>query len=266
MGLGQGLHRGCHPHTPLLLPFQGCWGSPISWGGLALTGHMTAPCNLVVCPGASTLREEGDQAVTEQQWEFLCLIWGSCLPVILFYSSTCDLIFFLYRLDVTPQIRKLFADPQGRYGPKHTLSHASPCTQLHTHTPSHACSQLPLHPLLSAFAAPRPGTISHFPSQPPGITAGLTAGVTEVVPADTGLTRVNTPVAICTGGCLLGLLAVLPARKTVVLRLIRTRSASLAATSWPLARPPDGTVPWLLEAGWGWGWGRVGSPPCRKGQ
>ena len=146
----------------------------------------------------------------------------------------------------------------------HTFSRPYPHTHLHTHTHmrTHSSPATPFcWPPCTAPSAPL--TLHPLPLPFPGTwhCCRLPRGVTEVVPAYTWLTRVNMPVAIWIGGSLSGLLDVLPARKTVVLRPTRTRSAGRQP-----AHPagPQGPLAAGSRLGLGMAACRVGSWPCRS--
>lgn len=125
-----------------------------------------------------------------------------------------------------------------------TYAHANPFTHRYTNTP-----------LLHAPPSPRPGLTLHFLHQPPPGPEDR-----HVASAHAAEPRVNMPVAIHGGGCLSGLLDVLPARKAVDLRPIRARSASV--------QPPAGWLgllsPLAAERGLGLAPQRIGSWPCRS--
>ena len=125
-----------------------------------------------------------------------------------------------------------------------TYAHANPFTHRYTNTP-----------LLHAPPSPRPGLTLHFLHQPPPGPEDR-----HVASAHAAEPHVNMPVAIHGGGCLSGLLDVLPARKAVDLRPIRARSASV--------QPPAGWLgllsPLAAERGLGLAPRRIGSWPCRS--
>lgn len=249
--LGEGAHGGC-AHVTLPLPLQAALQSHQFLGGLGVDReHDVSPPHLWFVLGSAYQGGRGRSCHRAAMQVPMIVIWGPChlLAILLDSVHVTEFSSFI-------DFKEL---PSGQEGPKHapsTDSHSLPHTLTHvlTHTPAHALTceytapPLPAPPLAprTAPSAPHPQYPFPLPFQATWHRRKPPGGVTEVVPAYTWLTRVNTPVAICTGGCLSGLLDVLPVRKTMVLKPIRTRSAGRQ-----LARPAG---PLAAGSGWGWAW------------
>lgn len=147
-----------------------------------------------------------------------------------------------------------------------THSHCPTHCHTYTHTYTYACTHVvtstrppsATHSLWPALLSPPvcpppPGTISHSPSQPPGITAGLQARGTKVTPQALGYTPLRK--RACHHS-----LSGLPPRACCTCFLLRDLLDAAGQRSSPQPTSPVGTVPRLqegLRAGAGRPQGRV---------